>query len=86
MSMRIVNTHEAKTRLSELIREVEEGGEVILARNGKPVVKLVPWVEPRQPRVPGAWAGRVIYNTSDMVGPDPDITAMFDESAEGPLP
>lgn len=86
MSIRIVNTHEAKTRLSELIREVEEGGEVILARNGRPVVRLVPWVEPKQPRTPGAWAGRVIYNTGDVVGSDPDVVAMFDDSAEGPLP
>lgn len=86
MSVRIVNTHEAKSRLSELIREVEEGGEVVLARNGKPVVKLVPWEEPKQPRVPGAWTGRVIYNTDDEIGSDPDLTAMFDESAEAPLP
>ncbi|MFV0257399.1 MAG: type II toxin-antitoxin system Phd/YefM family antitoxin [Acidimicrobiales bacterium] len=39
----MVNTHDAKSRLSELIREAEEGIEVIVARNGRPVAKIVPW-------------------------------------------
>jgi len=38
-----VNVHEAKTRLSQLLAEVEAGGEIIVARNGKPVAKLVPF-------------------------------------------
>lgn len=40
--MATVNVHEAKTRLSQLIAEAEAGGEVIIARNGKPVARLVP--------------------------------------------
>jgi len=36
-----VNIHEAKTHMSRLIAEVEAGGEVIIARAGKPVAKLV---------------------------------------------
>jgi prevent-host-death family protein len=36
-----VNTHEAKTHLSRLLAEVEAGGEVIIARAGKPVARLV---------------------------------------------
>jgi prevent-host-death family protein len=39
---RVVNIHEAKTRLSSLIAAVEAGDEVIIARGGKPVVALVP--------------------------------------------
>ena len=39
--MTIVNVLEAKTNLSRLIAEVEAGGEVIIARNNKPVVRLV---------------------------------------------
>lgn len=36
-----VNMHEAKTRLSELVRAVEETGEtVVLQRNGKPVAEI----------------------------------------------
>ena len=43
MATHVVNTHEAKTRLSELIREVELGGDVIVARNGTPVARIIPW-------------------------------------------
>jgi prevent-host-death family protein len=37
-----VNIHHAKTHLSSLIAEVEGGNEVVIARAGKPVAKLVP--------------------------------------------
>jgi prevent-host-death family protein len=39
--MKTVNIHEAKTQLSRLIAEVETGGEIVLARGGKPVARLV---------------------------------------------
>ncbi len=38
-----VNLYEAKTRLSELVREALAGGEVVIARHGKPVVRIVPY-------------------------------------------
>ena len=38
-----VNVHEAKTKLSQLLAEVEGGREIVVARNGKPVAKLVPF-------------------------------------------
>lgn len=37
-----VNVHEAKTRLSKLLEMVEGGETVVIARNGKPVVELIP--------------------------------------------
>lgn len=37
-----VNMHEAKTRLSELVQNVERGDEVVICRNGKPVARLSP--------------------------------------------
>jgi prevent-host-death family protein len=41
--MKVVNVHEAKTRLSSLLAEIEDSGETILiCRNGKPVANLVP--------------------------------------------
>jgi len=79
-----VNTHEAKSRLSELIREAEEGAEVIVARNGHPVARIVPWRPVHSARVPGAWAGRVEYG-DDVVGSDEEIVAMFEGSAEADL-
>ena len=81
MKTRVVNTHEAKSRLSELIREAEAGAEVIVARNGHPVAKIVPWSPDRPVRVAGIWAGRVGYR-GDVVGSDAEIAAMFEESAE----
>lgn len=47
-----VNVHEAKTHLSRLLERVERGEEVVIARNGTPVAKLVP-IEPKGRR--GMW-------------------------------
>jgi prevent-host-death family protein len=41
MSGKIVNVHEAKTHLSRLLAEVERGGEITIARAGRPVARLV---------------------------------------------
>jgi prevent-host-death family protein len=79
MSTRIVNTHEAKSRLSQLIREAEQGGEVILARNGHPVAKIIPWPPARPPRVPGRWGGQVDVG-DDLISSDADVVALFDAS------
>ena len=49
-----INVYEAKTHLSRLLDRVEAGEEVVIARAGKPVAKLVP-IPAAQPRVPGAW-------------------------------
>lgn len=84
MTAHVVNTHEAKSRLSELLREVEAGTDVIVARNGKPVAKLIPWPPPRPTRTPGAWAGRVSW-ADDPLASDPDIESMFDDSADQEL-
>lgn len=52
-----VNVHEAKTHLSRLLRKVAAGEEVVIARAGKPVARLVP-VETRPRRVFGIDRGR----------------------------
>jgi prevent-host-death family protein len=54
-----VNIHAAKTHLSRLIERAEQGEETIIARNGRPVARLVPYEAERKRRVPGAWKGRV---------------------------
>lgn len=81
MTTHVVNTHEAKSRLSELIREAEAGAEVIVARNGRPVAKIVAWKAAGSKRVPGSWSGRVVYG-DDVAESDADIVAIFDESAD----
>ena len=51
-----VNVHEAKTHLSRLLKQVEAGEEVTIARNGKPVARLVS-SKKRGKRKPGSMAG-----------------------------
>lgn len=58
-----VNVHEAKTHLSRLIAQVEAGEEVVIARNGRPVVRLSPVQRPG-PRQPGSWKGRISIDDS----------------------
>lgn len=82
MTTRIVNTHEAKSRLSELVRAAERGDDVLIARNGEPVAKIIPWPPARPARQAGGWAGAVRRRGADDIGPDDDIAAMFDESAD----
>ena len=56
-----VNVHHAKTHLSKLIAAAESGEEVIIARNGKPAVKLVlVAATPKRPRILGAGVGEMI--------------------------
>lgn len=81
---RVVNTHDAKSRLSELIREAQQGVDVVVARNGQPVARIVPWEPDRPARVPGAWAG-LVSGSEDAVGSDDDVVALFDDSAAGAL-
>ena len=57
-----VNIHEAKTRLSELIRVVEsEGEEVRICRNGKPVAQLTRLAEIHDPLVQHSELSKVLF-------------------------
>lgn len=64
---RQVNIHEAKTHLSALLAEVEQGHEVTIARAGKPIAKLVP-TEPKPRR---KFGGYHFVNIPDSVWFDP---------------
>jgi prevent-host-death family protein len=57
--MPIVNIHQAKTNLSKLVAEALEGGDVIIARNNRAAVRLVPVESVKTSREPGRWKGRV---------------------------
>jgi prevent-host-death family protein len=47
-----INVHEAKTRLSQLLQQVEEGEEIIISRANKPIARLVAYHEkPKQRRL-----------------------------------
>jgi prevent-host-death family protein len=58
-----VNIHEAKTHFSKLIERARAGEEIVVAKAGKPVAKLVPYQEadrPQQRRL-GGWEGKVTF-------------------------
>ena len=85
MTTVMVNTHEAKSRLSELIREAEAGSNVLVARNGRPVAKIIAWPPARSSRTLGAWAGRVQV-LDDIVGSDDEVISLFEQSARDAAP
>ena len=45
--MALVNVHEAKTELSRLLKRVAQGEEVVIAKAGKPIARLIPVSSPR---------------------------------------
>lgn len=55
----MVNVHEAKTHLSRLIERAAAGEEIIIGKAGRPMARLVPYVERTRPRRPGALKGRL---------------------------
>jgi antitoxin (DNA-binding transcriptional repressor) of toxin-antitoxin stability system len=58
--MERVNIHQAKTQLSQLLQVVEQGEEVVIARAGVPIARLVRWQAPaQQVAAPGAMRGQI---------------------------
>jgi prevent-host-death family protein len=68
-----INIHDAKTHFSRLVERAEAGEEILIARAGRPVARLVPLRTRTHPREPGLWRGRV------TLAPD------FDETDEALL-
>ena len=57
--MHITNIHEAKAKLSELIKRAVTGEEVVIAKAGEPMVRLVPMHQDLTPRQGGQWKGQI---------------------------
>jgi len=66
-----VNLSDAKSKLSKLINQVIAGEEVIIAKSGKPVAKIVPFEKPNQNRKPGSAKEKLIMS-DDFDAPLPD--------------
>ncbi|HEY2969654.1 MAG TPA: type II toxin-antitoxin system Phd/YefM family antitoxin [Casimicrobiaceae bacterium] len=54
-----VNIHQAKTQLSKLVEQAAAGSEIVIARAGKPVAKLVPLVATKRVRKLGILKGKI---------------------------
>ncbi|MGQ0577430.1 MAG: type II toxin-antitoxin system Phd/YefM family antitoxin [Betaproteobacteria bacterium] len=57
--METINIHRAKTQLSRLIERVNAGEEIVIAKAGRPVARLVPAGVAAAPRTPGLMKGRI---------------------------
>jgi prevent-host-death family protein len=76
--MRTVNIHEAKTHLSRLVEEVRKGEEIVIARAGRPVARLVPIAPEGDARTLGILAGAfTVPDDFDAPLPD-DLIADFE--------
>ena len=72
-----VNVHEAKTHFSKLLERVQAGEDVVIAKAGKPIARLVPFARPGK-RALGLDAGRgYIAPDFDSALPD-DVIADFE--------
>jgi len=73
-NMLVRNISEAKSELSALIESVQSGCEVIIAKAGKPVARLVAYHGVAHPRTPGSMKGEIWIA--------PDFDALPDDMAE----
>jgi prevent-host-death family protein len=75
--MRTVNIHEAKTNLSRLVERASKGEAFVIARAGKPLVKVIPLDAPTRPRRLGFLEGEIdVPGDFDRMG-EREIAALF---------
>jgi prevent-host-death family protein len=78
---RLVNIHAAKTHLSRLVDEALAGEDIVIAKSGKPLVRLAPIAGDRPPRTPGSMRGKFVV-PADFDEPLPDdVLALFEGRA-----
>jgi prevent-host-death family protein len=78
MKLKTVNVHEAKTHFSRLLGRVERGEEIVIARAGRPVARLLPMRSPNKERTLGLDRETMVI-ASDFDAPLPeDLLAEFE--------
>lgn len=77
--MKSVYTQEAETHLSQLLKEVSDGEEIVIAEAGKPIARLVAYAESTEPRSPGCWRGQVWMADDFDETPEEIIDSFYDE-------
>lgn len=77
--MKLVNVYEARGQFSKLLDEAEAGEEIIIARNGTPVVRLVPVTPPT--RRLGRWRGQLpAISNAEWAASDEAVAEQFDKA------
>ena len=79
--MHTVNMHEAKTKLSGLVEEAVAGEDVIIAKAGMPMVRLVPVQRDTRPRKPGRFKGKISL-AADFERTPKEVIEAFEGSVE----
>jgi len=78
--MATVNVHQAKTHLSRLLRRVAAGEEIIIAKAGRPLARLIPFTERREDRRLGTERGHIVV-ADDFDAPLPsDLLRDFERA------
>ncbi len=72
-----VNLHEAKTHLSRLVEQAAKGQEFVIAKAGKPMVRVVPLVTPPARRSLGFVAGQACIDADLKTAFADEVAAMF---------
>lgn len=67
----LINIHEAKTHLSKIVNQVLKGDEIVIARDGKPLIRLIPYTEETDVRRGGQFKG-LIQISDDFDAPLPE--------------
>ncbi len=76
--MEVINIHQAKTQLSQLLTRVQQGEKIIIANRGKPVALLSQYQEPQlSERIPGRLRGQFTV-PDDFNQPDEDLISLFE--------
>ena len=79
----IVNIHQAKSTLSKLVERVESGEEIVIARAGKPIARLVPYVARPPDRQPGMLRTAIkVHGLLDDPELDAQIAREFGEAGD----
>lgn len=84
----VIPIHEAKTNLSKLVKQAAGGQTIYVGAYGQPQVVIAP-LPRKKPINIGAYAHKYIpdaYDYDDLVGPDPEIVKMFEDSLNKPFP
>ncbi len=75
-----MNLHEAATGLPVLVDAALRGEEAVIAKDGKPMIRLVPYQDRKPPRRPGRLRGQIRIG-EDFDAVDPEIAALFETGA-----
>jgi len=74
--MKVINIQAAKTHLSRLVEEAASGEEIVIAKAGRPYVKLVACTPSKAPRKLGGWEGKLTIG-EDFDQVDGEIVHLF---------